>query len=44
MYQNEILVDTCHCYLVWEDQQLNIVTVKVSCIDDSISGKITKIT
>ena len=36
MYQNEILQETCNCYLLLEYHQL-----KADCIDSGVSGKIT---
>ena len=39
--QNEILQATCHCYLLLEDHQLFLITFKVGCINEGISGKIT---
>ena len=41
MNQNEILQVTCHCYLLLEDHQLFIVTVKAICINQGISGMMT---
>ena len=40
MYQNEILQETCYRYLLWEDHQLFLVTLKVGCINEDISDEI----
>ena len=42
MYQNEILQETCVCQLLSEDHQLFLITFKAGCINQGISGKITK--
>ena len=41
MYQNEILLATCDCYLLMEDHQLFLITIKAGCINLGIAGKIT---
>ena len=40
MCQNEILQETCNCYLLLEYHQLLLIMFKADCIDLGISRKI----